>query len=111
DALSGDLLGQDRGARHGDRAPHRLVGDVGDRGVPPGAVEVHPEGDLVATGRVDVVHLGLVPLAQAGADLALGVVEDELLVEVHQAAPRSTPKIPGTVSSAATSASISAGVL
>ena len=74
----------------------------------PGAVEVHAQRHLVAAGRVDVVHLRGVRLAQPGVVRPLGVLEDDLLVEVHQTA---TPKTAGTRSSAASSAATSSSVL
>ena len=55
-----------------------------------------------------MVHLGVERLAQPGVVRSLGVLEDELLVEVHQTV---TPKIAGTRSSAASSAATSSAVL
>ena len=52
-----------------------------------GAGEVHPQGDLVAAGRVDVVHLGLERLAQPRVVRVLVVVQDDLLVEARVAGP------------------------
>src|SRR4029078_12940147 len=95
---------------HADRAAHGVVGHVLDDGVVTGARDVHAQGDLVAAGRVDVVHLGLEGVAQAGAHRTLVVLEDELLVEVHQTAT-SSPNIAGTRSSAPRRASTSAGVV
>ena len=99
DGLAGDLLGEDRGRGDADRAAHRVVGHVLDDGVVTRAGDVHPQGHLVAAGGVDVVHLGLERVAQTGAHRALVVLEDELLVEVHQTAT-SSPNIAGTRSSA-----------
>ena len=49
--------------------------------VPGLAVEVDAQGDLVAAGRVDVVHLGLERLPEPRVVRAPVVVEDDLLVE------------------------------
>src|SRR6478736_482982 len=95
---------------HADRAAHRVVGHVLDDGVVTGAGDVDTQGHLVAAGRVDVVHLGLERVAQTRTDRALVVLEDELLVEVHQAGT-SSPNIAGTRSSASRRASTSAGVV
>ena len=57
-----------------------------------------------------MVHLGLERVAQTHPDRALVVLEDELLVEVHQTAT-SSPNIAGTRSSASRSVSTSAGVV
>ena len=68
------------------------------------AIELDAQRDLVATGRVDVVHLDVERLPQA---LVMGravVIEDDLLVhrfELHQ------PKNLFALSSPATRASIS----
>ena len=43
--------------------------------------EVHAQRDLVAAGRVDVVHLGLERVAQSRVVRVLVVVQDDLLVE------------------------------
>ena len=58
---------------------------------------------------INVVDLGLERVAQARADRALVVLEDELLVEVHQTAT-SRPNIAGTRSRASRRASTSPGV-
>ena len=43
--------------------------------------EVDADGDLVAAGRVDVVHLGLEGVAQSLVVGVLVVVQDDLLVQ------------------------------
>ena len=53
--------------------------------------QLHPEGQLVATGRVDVVHLRLIRVAQTRMLGVLVVVQDNFLVhglQVHQFTPK-----------------------
>ena len=66
DGVPDDLVGQDAGRGRRDRAAEGVVGDVADHGVGAGALDLHPQGDLVAAGGVDVVHLGAERLAQPG---------------------------------------------
>ena len=103
------LLGQDRGRGHGDGAAEGVVGDVLQHRLGALADHVHPQADLVAAGGVDVVDLDVVGLPQADVLGVPGVVEDELAVQVHQAAP--VRKIVGTRSRASVQASISSGVV
>jgi len=69
---------------------------------------VAAQGDLVAAGRVDVVHLSVERLAQARVMRPLRVLQDDLLIEVHQSA---VPNSTGTRSRAVSNASTSATVL
>ena len=78
--VAGHLLGEDRRAATLIEQPSASY----DRSRTTVAVRVDAEGHLVAAGRVDVVHLGVERLAQARTVGPLGVLEDELLVEVHQ---------------------------
>ena len=82
DRLADHQLVQHAGRGLADRAAHALVRDVGDLAVD----EVHPQVDLVATGRVDVADLRLVRLPQAAPARLLVVVQDDLLVELRRAA-------------------------
>ena len=67
----------------------------------------HPQRDLVAAGRVDVVHLGVERLPQPAAVRVLVVVQDDLLVHRLQLHPKTL----FTCSSPSTRASTSAGVV
>ena len=56
------------------------------------AGEVHAQGHLVTAGRVHVVHLGLVGLAEPCVVRVLVVVQDDLLVQgVQLSTHRITP--------------------
>ena len=63
--------------------------------------ELHAEGELVAAGRVDVVHFGLERGAQASMMRVLVMIQDDVLVhgiKVHSALPyfASSSSIPST---------------
>src|SRR5690606_27475446 len=109
-----DGLGHHRGTRDTDRATECIVGNVLQDSAVPVLGDVYAHRHLVPTRGVDVVHLRLEGLAQTGAVRTLAVLEDELLVQVHQPSPpvgRWSPKICGTWSSAVRSASISSVVV
>src|SRR5712692_1003657 len=82
---------QHRDAGLADRAAERVVRDVGDGLLSPGVLQADPERHLVATGRVDVIHLSVERLPQAPVVRVTVVIQDDLLVhglELHHTAPK-----------------------
>ena len=77
-------------------------------------LDAHAEGDLVAADRVALVGCrgrALVVGEARSRRAALGVVEDELLVQRFEAAHRPAPKNARTPATASRNRSISASVL
>jgi hypothetical protein len=66
DRTAGDLLGEDRGGGHRDRAALRVIRDVFDDRRSR-RCRWHPQGHLVTARGVDVVHLRVERLTQTGA--------------------------------------------
>ena len=107
DGLADDEVGEHRRRRLADRAAERLVGDVGDGA----ALQPHPQRDLVAAGRVDLVRLGVERLAQPRAVRGAVVIQDDLLVQLFELHLSITPKNSRAARTASTSASTSSGVV
>ena len=110
DRLADHQVGQHgrRGLR--DRAAERVVRHVLHHTVG----QVDAQRHLVATGRVHVVHLGLVGVAQALVVGVLVVVQDDLLVqrvELGRHLSQLNLKYERVYSRPSTNASISAGVV
>src|SRR5680860_1407602 len=111
--LADHQVGHHRGRSLADGTTLGGVGHVlHDRiGIRPG--QVHPQGDLVPTCGVDVLHLRLERLPQPGMVRSLVVVKDDLLVERVQVLCHPYPirKYFLVYSNPSMSTSISAGVV